>query len=313
MTDDGTTRRQYLRTISATTAGTALLSQSGATSAQTASGSLLEEDFEKYSVGSFPDTWSRSGNNDQQIVDDPAESGEKALRMVGSHGGCWHALAHRELAEPIPADQTVVFSGKIRPEGDGDGGCHGQLNGVVDIRSDPTAHPVEHRRRLLRFQADGVVKGGGELGSCRVGEYNSFEVEYYRDSENNTVELSYTINGEDRGETTVDATTDDQGNVVESDLVYLTVVSGDFTLYVDDLSIVSGAEELSQQSGENSDNSGDNPEDSSGIPVLNRFGEDTQSMGLGVGILGVLGAGGYALYRQKDDNQPDYRRDDQYD
>lgn len=96
MTDQNgtTTRREYLRTIGTTTAGAALIIQIGTTSAQSASDPLLDEDFEEYSVGTFPETWSRSGNNNQQIVDDPVASGEKALRMVGSKGGCWKALAH---------------------------------------------------------------------------------------------------------------------------------------------------------------------------------------------------------------------------
>ena len=54
-------------------------------------------------------------------------------------------------------------------------------------------------------------------------------------------------------------------------------------------------------------------DDSGGIPVLNRFGDDNESLGLGIGALGLLGGSGYLAYRQSNDDSEDQRGDQQYD
>jgi hypothetical protein len=285
---------------------------------------LLNEDFENYATGSFPEPWTRSGNDNQNVVDDSAAHGERALRMVGDSGGCWLALAHRKLSGQIPSDETIVFSGQIRPAGEGEAGCHGKTNGVVDLRYNPSAYPgFEHRQKLIEFKADGTVKGrGADLGTCRLGEYNSFDIEYYWDSETDTVELSYAVNGDHRGETTIDATTDGEGNVVESELVHYTLISGDYTLYVDDLKVLAtstsepttetptatdaptgtataDSPDLSEQKGSVTGNTTSKPDEASGsIPVLNRLGGSGESVSLGL-LLGLLGGGGgYVGYRK---------------
>jgi len=198
---------------------------------------LLQEDFEDYSMGSFPSGWSRSGNNNQQVVDGPVAHGDQALEMTGSYGGCWQALAHNEFVSEVPSDQTLVFGGHMRPTGTGSSGCHGNKNGSLMLQdSSASAGERDHRRKLIQFRVDGTVSGSGlDLGSCLIGEYNSFEITYHWDSSTETVDISYTINSENRGNTTVDATTDRNGTVVESELSYLTLVSGDYKIYIDDL------------------------------------------------------------------------------
>ncbi|ACV12314.1 PKD domain containing protein [Halorhabdus utahensis DSM 12940] len=205
---------------------------------------FLSDDFEEYAIGSFPGRWQQSGNSDQKIVDEPVTSGDKALQLVGSYGSCWQALAHRELGSSLPKDESVIVRGEIDPTGEGGGGCHGTKNGSIDIRENPSAWPnVGFKRKLIQFDAEGSVRGGGiDLGSCEIGVYNSFKIEYYWDSNGEEVNLQYQINGEFRGETTVDVQTNDSGDVVESKLQYLTVVSGDYKIHVDRLSIVSGSD-----------------------------------------------------------------------
>lgn len=351
MRDDmrGTTRRQYLQAIGTATLGATALQHVGSTQAQTGSDELLlNDDFEEYDIGSFPNSWSRSGNNNQQVVSDPVASGEQALQMVGSHGGCWQALAHYELAPQLPSDETIVFSGQLRPTGDGGGGCHGTRNCTVSLQDLPAPYGGRNfRQALFTTDASGSINGRNvDPGTYEVGSYNSFEVEYYWDSNTDKVELSYRINGENRGTGTIDATTDDSGNVVESELVYFTVTSGDYTLYVDNISVERGEEvttatptttptetatatatltstatetpeqeSLTEQEGQDEGLTTQESEDddSGGIPVLNRFGDSGSSISLI--LLGLLGgAGGYAaIDRLKSGDQEDRRRDQQYD
>jgi hypothetical protein len=84
---------------------------------------LLSDDFEEYSVGAFPNTWSRSGNRNQEVVEDPVASGDQSLKMSGAPGGCFQALAHYEFPRSIPRDQPIVFTGQINPTGNGGGGA----------------------------------------------------------------------------------------------------------------------------------------------------------------------------------------------
>lgn len=156
---------------------------------------LFQDDFEEYSVGSFPENWSQSGNSNQQVVSSPVASGAQALEMTGSYGGCWQALAHNEVVSEVPSDRTLVFSGHIHPTGTGGSGCHGNKNGNLGLQDSPSsAAGRDHRRKLIQFRADGTVSGSGlDLGSCRVGEYNSFEITYHWDSSTETVEVSYTV------------------------------------------------------------------------------------------------------------------------
>ena len=54
-------------------------------------------------------------------------------------------------------------------------------------------------------------------------------------------------------------------------------------------------------------------DDTGGIPVLNRFTDSSESFGLGIGLLGVLGGGGYLAYRRRSDDLSDQREVNQED
>jgi len=187
---------------------------------------LLDEGFESYSTGSYPSDWSKEGNSNQQVVDGTAAEGEKSLRIEGSSGGCWEALADAPIS--LPSSGTVTFSGSVKPTSNGEVGCHDGKRGAVKLRTETGSWSAGKGTRLLYFHTDGTVHGvNGEYGSYDIDEWNSFEVTYERtDTE---VTVSYTINGEPRGS----ATRAVAG--FEDDLSYLRLGSGEFTVFYDDL------------------------------------------------------------------------------
>ena len=72
---------------------------------------------------------------------------------------------------------------------------------------------------------------------------------------------------------------------------------------------------LETQQGQNEQLSPQNTsnDDTGGIPVLNRFTDSSESLGLGAGLLGLLGDSGYMAYRRFGDNSDEPENEIQYD
>lgn len=223
---DGPSRRDFMKATAGTIGGAALPAGAATGQAPTSTNVLLDEDFEGYATGSYPGSWRKNGNEDQKVVDSTAAEGSKSLRLKGSPGGCWEALANAPIS--LPDSGTVTFSGYVKPTSDGAVGCHDNKRGSIKLRTSADGWSSGSRTRLLKFHLDGTISGPGiDLGSYQVDEWNSFEVTYERS--NSSVQLSYVVNGESRGSTTRAVAS------YEDDLSYLCLTSGDFSIYYDDL------------------------------------------------------------------------------
>lgn len=187
---------------------------------------VLEEDFETYDAGEVPSYLTLAGNNDQGVVTETSHTGTRSYRMSGSHGGCWRAIART----PIEIADTMTVSGRFRL-GSGSVGCHDDSSGRIGFRTGASSSWSDGSGvRLLQFRPDGTVSSNGELvGEYAPDEWTSFEITY--DRTGSTVEHECVIDG-----LSADSVSRDDVDF-EDELSALELVSDDFTVYWDDISV----------------------------------------------------------------------------
>jgi len=195
---------------------------------------LWSDGFESYPVGSFPSDWTQSGNafdtSNNHVVASPVASGSKALKLKGVAGSCWEALAFHDLLASTTESLTISFD--IYTTTEGSEGCHGKKNGGVILYTGPSW--TYSGRTLITFTTEGKVLGSGiDLGTYTVGIWTHADIAFQRVN-SDSVKLSYWINGEFKGSVTVDALS------YEDDLTYLSIDSGDFTVYYDNIQLAVG-------------------------------------------------------------------------
>lgn len=193
----------------------------------------FDQDFESLDPGEYPPDWKKDGSDTLEVVDDVANSGDQSLKARGSHGGCWQAIASAPLGG-YPDEQKVRFTGSILPGDEGSFGCHDAFYARLQLRTSAGSGWSDGSgRRLLDFSSDETIYGSGgvEIGEFSPGEWVTYDVTYEYDSSEETVTLEYSIDGgTDEVSTTVDAAD------WETDISYVTLKSGDFTAYWDDVS-----------------------------------------------------------------------------
>lgn len=194
----------------------------------------FDQDFESLAPGEYPSGWKKDGSDTQEVVDGVANSGDQSLKAKGSHGGCWEALASAPLGG-YPGEQKIRFTGSILPGDEGSFGCHDSFYAQLQLRTSAGNGWSDGLSKvLIDFSSDETVYGSGgvEIGGFSPGEWVSYDVTYEYDSSDETVTLEYSINGgADEASTTVDAAD------WETNIAYLTLRSGDFTAYWDNVSV----------------------------------------------------------------------------
>ncbi|QZX99120.1 PKD domain-containing protein [Halobaculum rubrum] len=202
----------------------------GASTVARAEFSGVDQDFESVSVGGYPSGWRKDGSTDQAVVSERAHSGSRSLRVKGSHGGCWEAIANAPIGGH-PGETAVRFSGAILPGAAGSFGCHDKYYARLKLRTDAGGGWSDgSSRSILTMHRDGTLyaPGGVAVGSFSPGEWISYDIVYQYDAGANEITLDYEIDGgSSGGTTTVDAAS------WETDISYLTLNSGDFTAYWD--------------------------------------------------------------------------------
>ncbi len=180
--------------------------------------------------GSWPSEWTPIGNRNQEIVHN---GGQQVYQMSGEPGGCWQALADKDI--PIPEDGAIRLSMRVLPTDDGRTGCHDHRT-TVSLRTATGTWDAGSSVRLLRLYPGGFAsgpvaegRGGVELGEYSVGEWNDITVTYEREGDD--VTQRYWIDGDHR-ETITREVSDH-----EDDLSYLRIGSGDFTVLWDEVLI----------------------------------------------------------------------------
>lgn len=194
----------------------------------------FNQDFESLDTGEYPSNWKKDGSNTQEVVNDVANSGSQSLKAKGSHGGCWEAIANAPLGG-YPGETKVRFTGSVLPGDEGAFGCHSAYYARLVLRTSAGGGWSDgSNRNLLDFSSDKTLYGMGnvEIGEFSPGEWVTYDVTYQYDGSDETVTLEYSIDGgTSEASTTVDATD------WETDISYLTLMSGDFTAYWDDISV----------------------------------------------------------------------------
>ncbi|SHG93917.1 PKD domain-containing protein [Halobaculum gomorrense] len=200
------------------------------TTAGSAAFSGIDQDFESVSVGGYPSGWVKDGATDQAVVDDRAHSGSRSLRLTGSHGGCWQAIANAPIGGH-PGETEVRFSGSVLPGAAGSFGCHDKYYARVQLRTDAGGGWSDgSSRSILTMRRDGTLSapGGVTVGTFSPGDWVSYDITYQYDAGADEITLEYEIDGgSSGGTTTVSAAS------WETDISYLTLRSGDFTTYWD--------------------------------------------------------------------------------
>lgn len=193
----------------------------------------FDQDFESLAPEEYPSGWKKDGSDTQKVVDDVAHSGEHSLKAKGDYGGCWEAIASAPLGG-FPGEKKVRFTGSILPGDQGSFGCHDAFYARLQLRTSAgNGWSDGSARTIIDFSSDETIyaSGGVEIGEFSPGEWVSYDVTYEYDSSDETVTLEYSINGgTNEASTTVDA------GDWETNISYLTLRSGDFTAYWDDVS-----------------------------------------------------------------------------
>ncbi|WP_135820537.1 PKD domain-containing protein [Halostella litorea] len=203
----------------------------GAGTAAGRDAATLSEGFEDYAVGDYPNGWKKNGNTDQQVVDAPTASGSRALRLTGSSGSCWEAIANAPIELPESGSATLRLS--VYPTTNGEVGCHDN-RGDVGLGTSAESWDDGDGWRLVQFGLDGrlVGPGGTDLGPYETGQWQTLEFTY--DRTDTGVSLSFAVDGEERGSATRPVTD------FENDISWLTLSSGEFTVYWDDVVLTTG-------------------------------------------------------------------------
>ncbi|WP_435101831.1 PGF-CTERM sorting domain-containing protein [Halarchaeum sp. P4] len=190
---------------------------------------IAADGFETDSVGSLPADWSRMGNANSAVVDTVASEGERALRLTGSAGGCWEALAGTSAPMPDTTPQSsVAISFDVYPTTNGTEGCHSHRAGA-GLKTGTASWDTDGVT-LINFETDGHVYGSGvDLGTYDTGTWTDVTITYQRTD--GQVTLGYYINGDYRGQATREP------RAYEDALDQFVLKSGEFTSYYDDVSI----------------------------------------------------------------------------
>jgi hypothetical protein len=129
----------------------------------------------------------------------------------------------------------MTLSMSIKPTNEGSPGCHGNRNGKIKFSTaGGGSWSAGKGIGIAQFRADGTVNAGGSSSFYDVGEWNSFKTTYER-SNGEVTQKTY-VNGQELSTSTRET------KQFEDELSYLEVHSGDYTLYVDDISVKDAAD-----------------------------------------------------------------------
>jgi len=150
------------------------------------------DDFESYSTGSFPNTWTADGNgtdiSTNYINNTVSYGGTKSLQLFGVIGGCWGALAYRPLIISPPFEVEVA----IRNGNETLSGCHPDRVAIGIRQGTYWGNPG---RGFVSFNVNGdiVSSGGSVLQTYTTLTWYKVRIRYEKTT-NTQVRLSYWIN-----------------------------------------------------------------------------------------------------------------------
>ncbi|NOQ28161.1 MAG: hypothetical protein GQ564_22595 [Bacteroidales bacterium] len=165
------------------------------------------DNFESYNAGSFPSSWvadANANNISNNYIDNTIKyEGDKSLKIYGSVGGCWGALAYK----PMDFNSSFTIELAIRNGDENLSGCHPD-RGQIGLRKGTSwSNPA---RRLLLFGGDGKIYGGSStsLGTYNTNTWYLVKIKYEKTADSQ-IKLSYWINNDYLGEETFDSIADE--------------------------------------------------------------------------------------------------------
>ncbi len=221
---DRTSRRRLLAVASSSVI--ALGSASNIGSATQGTERILQESFENAPERTRPSDWTKSGTGVAMVVvPDGGNSvaGSKIFGMFGSDDSCSSVGASHVL--DLQGRAWARFQVYVFPTDRGQDGCTSRRAGL-------SLHTGESESvSLVELRTDGTVRGPGSepLGEYAERTWNELVVEYDRSGE--TVELTYTINGDSRG------TISKPHHPAESDFSHLRLDAGVDIVWWDDIEV----------------------------------------------------------------------------
>ena len=167
------------------------------------------DDFEAYSVGSFPSPWTPDANaasasSSNHVDNSVSYDGDKSLKLHGSLGGCWAALSYRPLTVTPPYEvQLAVRNGTETLSG-----CHPSRGGIGIRQGTSWRNPS---RSFLSVGANGSLgstSGSLDLGTMDLSAWHLVRIRYERPSPSEAM-VSYWIDGNYKGFEIVVSTADE--------------------------------------------------------------------------------------------------------
>lgn len=203
---------------------------------------LIDDDFESYSLDTWPSSWVPDANavsdpSRNKIALDPTDPTNKVLQMYGVVGSYWGALAYH------PVDFPDAFQTSFRVYNGSESLGPGHTNRAAAGLRNGThwACVTNPYRGLCSFHDDGTLTGYGDalpdggivLQSYNTNQWYDVTVDYVRGSY--SVSLTYWIDGQNRGQTSIPLSTWDPPAGKPYNHLELQVGAG--TVYYDDVRI----------------------------------------------------------------------------
>lgn len=278
--DTGISRRRLLTVASAS--AVALGQSSAAGRAPRDTETILQESFEGSPERTRPSDWTKSGTGVAMVIDpdgDNSVTGTKIFGMFGNDDACSSVAVTHAL--DLAGRRSALFKAYVFPTDRGQDGCTPTRAGL-SLHTDGSESVS-----LLALETDGTVRGPGDepLGEYVEAAWNELVVAYERSGD--TVELSYTINGDSRG------TISKPRHPEEQRLTNLRLEAGVDIVWWDALEVTASAKTAtataSQAEGAaNGDTGGGGGEASGGNQIAEAGGSDSDAPVSGFGA--VVGA-----------------------
>jgi hypothetical protein len=186
------------------------------------------EDFEDDLPGQFPSpNWSYTGNSNINVVNTISAIGQHSLKIAGSIGGSWEAIACRTMEVNTSNGFNIRFY--IRISSDHQQGGHSWTGGSSMQTTCNWA--TQQGVGIIGFDYNSVINSRiGNLGNYSYDTWYKVKMKYVR-IDANTVDLTYWIDNVLIGNAIVSTATYEDG------LTVFEFSSGDGTIWVDEIEV----------------------------------------------------------------------------
>ena len=153
---------------------------------------IWSDDFESYSVGSWPSSnWVEDANGGS-VTNSVQYSGSKSLKITGEIGGCWAGFGYRRINTTPPFYIEVM----VRNGNESTSGCHPDRAGIELRKGTSWRNPA---RNFIQFCRDGNIRTPKGTVLCAYQTLTWYKVKIKYEVSGSNVIISYWINDEYKG------------------------------------------------------------------------------------------------------------------